>query len=92
MFDRILKEMWGKVRAGQYVMTLHAEDETDADGLSVYDVESAVLTGKIVERQMDRPGGERKYVIRGRPAEGSDCGRGRKARPDWQSRVPDRIR
>lgn len=72
VFDRILKEMWGKVRAGQYVMTLHAEDEMDADGLSVYDVESAVLTGKIVERQMDRPGGERKYVIRGRPAEGND--------------------
>ncbi len=72
MFDRVLKEMCGKVRAGQYVMTLHAEEEMDVDGLSVYDVESAVLTGKIVERQIDRPGGERKYVIRGRPAEGND--------------------
>jgi hypothetical protein len=37
-----------KVRAGHYVMTLHAEDEMDADGLSIYDVESAVLTGEIV--------------------------------------------
>ncbi len=72
VFDRILEEMRGKVRGGRYVMTLHAEEEMDADGLSVYDVESAVLTGKIVERQLDRPGGNRKYVIRGLPAEGND--------------------
>ena len=38
----------------------------------MYDVESAVLTGRIVERQVDRTRGDRKYVIRGWPAEGDD--------------------
>ncbi len=61
-----------KVRARQYVMTVHAEEEMDADGLSIFDVENAVLTGRIVERQIDRPKGERKYLIRGRPIEGDD--------------------
>lgn len=53
-------------------MTVHAEEEMDADGLSIYDVESAFLTGKIVERQSDPGWGEQKYVVRGRPLEGSD--------------------
>ena len=39
------------VRQGQYVMTTHADGEADADDFSVVDMESALLTGKIVERQ-----------------------------------------
>ena len=35
-------------------MTLHAEEEMNNDDLTIYDVESAILTGKIVERQRDR--------------------------------------
>lgn len=70
MHDRILKKMRDKIRTREYVVTVHAEEEMDADGLSIYDVESALLTGRIVERQSDRDWGDRKYVIRGRPLEG----------------------
>ena len=68
-----MQQMRGKVRDRRYVMTVHAEEEMDADGLSIFDVENALLTGSIVERQVDRAQGERKYVIRGRPLEGEDA-------------------
>jgi hypothetical protein len=48
MFDRILKRMRQLVRARQYVMSLHADEEMDADGLTIFDVESVILTGKII--------------------------------------------
>ena len=53
------------VRSGLYVMTTHADEEADADDFSVIDVESAILTGKIVERQKESETGEWKYVISG---------------------------
>lgn len=65
MFDRVLSRMREKVRARQYVMTLHAEDEMNDDGLSVFDIESAVLTGKIIDRQRDQAIGEWKYLVSG---------------------------
>jgi hypothetical protein len=58
------------VRRGSYVMTTHADEEADADEFSVFDVESAILTGQIVERQRDAPGGEWKYVICGQSLDG----------------------
>lgn len=61
-----------RVRTRQYVMTLHAEEEMDADGLSIYDVENVILRGKIVERQADRRARESKYLVRGRPLEGDE--------------------
>ena len=72
MFERVLTKMREKFRTRRYVMTVHAEEEMDADGLSIFKVESVILTGRIVERQTDRAWGERKYVIRGRPLEGDD--------------------
>lgn len=72
MHDRILEKMRDKIRTREYVMTVHAEEEMDADGLSIFDVESAFLTGRIIERQWDLAWGDRKYVIRGRPLEGDD--------------------
>lgn len=51
-------------------MTLHAEEEMDEDGLTIYDVESVVLTGEIVEQQRDRKSRERKYLVRGQTVEG----------------------
>ena len=65
MFDRILKRMRRLVRARQYVMTVHAEDEMNSDGLTIYDVESVILTGRIVARQKNRASAERKYVVSG---------------------------
>jgi len=58
------------VRRGQYVITTHADEEADEDGLSILDIESAILTGSIVERQRDHETGEWKYVVHGRTIEG----------------------
>ena len=51
VFARTLKRMRDLVRRGLYVMTTHADEEADADDFSIFDVESAILTGQIVERQ-----------------------------------------
>jgi hypothetical protein len=53
-------------------MTLHAEDEMNDDDLSIFDVERAILTGEIIERQADHMTGEWKYVVTGRSVHGDD--------------------
>jgi len=65
MYDRILKQMRELVRSRKYVMTVHAEDEMNTDGLTIYDVESVIFTGQIVERQRDQASAEWKYLIAG---------------------------
>lgn len=72
MFDRVLKQMRDKIRTRRYVVTLHAEDEMADDDVSIYDVEHAILTGKIIARQKDRQMGEWKYLIQGHPLAGDD--------------------
>ncbi len=47
-------------------MTLHAEEEMEDDNLSIFDIESVVLTGKIIERQKDQINKEWKYLIEGK--------------------------
>lgn len=66
MYERILQQMRDCIRTKQYVMTIHAADEMYDDNLSIFDVESAVLTGEITERQKDSASGEWKYVLKGR--------------------------
>ena len=65
MFDNTLHRMRNKIRAGDYVMTLHGDEEIDAEELSIFDVERCILTGKIIERQKDGQTGETKYRILG---------------------------
>ena len=72
MFERILKRMRERVRARQYVMTLHAEEEMNEDALTIFDVERGIMTGRIVERQKDRETGEWKYLVEGRSVAGAD--------------------
>jgi len=72
MFDRILKRMREKVRTRQYVMTMHAEEQMDEDGLTIFDVEHTILAGKIVERQKDQETGEWKYLVQGQSVLGSE--------------------
>ena len=55
-------------------MTTHADEEADADDFSVFDVESAILTGNIVERQRDAETGAWKYVISGEAVDGRPIG------------------
>jgi hypothetical protein len=52
-------------------MTLHCEEEMDKDALSIYDIENAILTGTIVEKQKDKETTECKYRIRGRTIDDS---------------------
>jgi len=63
-----------KVRNRQYVMTLHAEDEMEDDALTIDDVEHALLTGQIVERQRNRETKEWKYLVTGRSRAGNAVG------------------
>jgi hypothetical protein len=72
MFERVLSQMREKVRALQYVMTIHAEEEMSSDDLSIFDVEQAILTGRIIERQKDTESGEWKYVVKGKSVEGGE--------------------
>lgn len=65
MYERILSQLREKVRTRQYVMTVHADDEMDEDGLTIFDVESVILSGKIIERQKDQNSGEWKYLVKG---------------------------
>ena len=71
MADRTITRMRDRVRKRLYLMTLHAEEEMDNDGLTVYDVESIILTGQVIERQRDRKTGQRKYLVRGETVEGT---------------------
>jgi hypothetical protein len=70
MFGRIVKRVREKIRTRLYVMTVHAEEEMSDDGLTVYDVERAVLTGEILERQKDTVTAEWKYRARGESIQG----------------------
>jgi hypothetical protein len=63
--DRILKRIRTLVRLRSYVMTTHADEEADEDSLTIFDIESAILTGSVVERQRDSETREWKYVIKG---------------------------
>jgi hypothetical protein len=74
MYDRVLNRMRKLVLERRYIVTAHAYDEMAADDFAVWDVESAILTGKIVERQKDRvasekqvssSGGDFKWIILG---------------------------
>jgi len=52
-------------------MTLHAEEEMDQDGYSVF-VESGILTGEIFERQKEHATAEWKYLLKGQAVAGDD--------------------
>ncbi len=72
MFERILKQLRERVRSRRYLMTLHAEEEMDNDGLSIFDVERGILTGSIIERQKENTIAEWKYLVKGKTIAGSE--------------------
>lgn len=65
MFERVLKQLRSLIRKRKYIITIHALDEMGEDDVLVEDIESAILTGEIIERQVDRATKERKYVLCG---------------------------
>lgn len=74
MYERVLRQMREKIRTRQYVMTLHAEEEMDDDGFTIFDVERAILTGYIAERQADHHTAEWKYILVGESLQGALVG------------------
>ena len=74
MFERILKRFRERIRRREYVMSIHAEEEMDDDGLTIRDVESSVLTGRIVARQRDVRTREWKYAVLGVALDGCPVG------------------
>jgi hypothetical protein len=66
MFEKILRRFRERISIGGFVMTLHAVEEMEDEGLSILDVEHAVLTGKITRRQKDKETREWKYLVNGR--------------------------
>lgn len=58
------------VRNGLFYLTEHADDEAIEDGFDVYDIEYAIMTGKI-QRTWPREG---KYEIIGRSLDGRFLG------------------
>jgi hypothetical protein len=62
--------MQALLRANDYVVTLHGHEEMEADGLTVYDVEHVIMTGRIVERRRDRRRRGWKYLVEGETMDG----------------------
>lgn len=58
-----IAEIRAKVRANQYVYTLHADIERKADGLTLAQVEEALLNGKILEQYPDTGRGESCLIV-----------------------------
>lgn len=65
MYPRILKRMRKAVRLRHYIVTLHAVEEMDDDGFSIFDVEHCILHGEIMERQKELKSAEWKYLVQG---------------------------
>jgi hypothetical protein len=60
-----LKEFRECIRTNRYIVTTHAAEELDDDGLTIYDLERIILGGQIVEEQKDRDPPETKFLVRG---------------------------
>ena len=66
MFEKVRDKLRELIRTLDYVMTIHGEEEMENDGLSIFDIENAVLTGEIIERQQDSETAEFKYLVAGK--------------------------
>ena len=72
MFEKIRDKMRHLIRSLDYVMTIHGAEEMENDKLSILDVENAVLTGEIIERQRDENSAESKYLVMGKTLDDLD--------------------
>ena len=65
MYNKIENRFSDLIASGNYVMTVHAFEEMEDDGLDIFDIESVILNGKIIEKQKDVLTGELKYRFKG---------------------------
>lgn len=61
---RIIEKIRDAIRTGNYDMTCHATEEMAEDELGIFDIKSAILSGKVIKKEKDDPRGV-KYVIKG---------------------------
>ena len=73
MYPRILNRIRDLIHECRYILTIHALDEMDDEGLSIFDVERVILTGEIKERQREKTSREWKYIIQGKTTEDFDA-------------------
>ncbi|MBM4254699.1 MAG: DUF4258 domain-containing protein [Deltaproteobacteria bacterium] len=69
MYPRILQRIQTLVRQGDYVLSVHVENELANDGFTEQDLETAIFNGSIVRRARDaisRP----KYIVEGTALDG----------------------
>jgi hypothetical protein len=71
MYPRILAKIRALVKQGEYILSIHAENELADDNLNEQDLEAAILNGTIIRRERD-PIGRPKYIIEGKTLEGKD--------------------
>ena len=65
MHNKIENKFVELMVSGDYMMTLHAFEEMEDDGLDIFDIENIVIKGKIIEKQKDLLTGEFKYRFKG---------------------------
>jgi len=63
MSQRLLEQIQDAILSGEYDLTRHAVDEMAEDGLGIFDVESAILSGEITRTETDDPRGPRYTII-----------------------------
>jgi len=61
---RIIDRIRNAIRTDNYDLTYHAVEEMAEDGLSIFDIESAILNGEIIKIDKNDPRGT-KYILRG---------------------------
>jgi len=61
---RLIDRIRQKILLQQYDMTIHAVEEMAEDDLDIFDIEEAVLNGRVVRRSKKDPRGM-KYTIEG---------------------------
>lgn len=69
MYPRILQQVQTLIRQGEYILSVHVENELENDNFTDRDLEAAILNGQIVRRERD-PIGRSKYVIEGTALDG----------------------
>lgn len=70
MTAKVISDVRELGRGKHYVVSHHAANELDDDGLTIFDLECIVLTGKITHRQRDQNTHEIKYIISGDSLDG----------------------
>lgn len=69
MPHRLIDRIRDKILLRDYDLTIHAVEEMAEDDLDVFDIEQAVLNGRVVRRQKQDPRGT-KYTIEGLACDG----------------------